>query len=148
MKNKISFGERIRRETKHIGLLILDLAILVMCLVFVLSVAIAVTNFREYRKGLYYEVNSMHYRLEDGNYAKLAEMTWTNRVSGLADSQEYAEYYAVSDYYEAAVRYHICTETGDQAGAEKWSEKMTDAEGRMGTFAWEKEKIDKLLGIR
>lgn len=145
MKNKKSLGQR---EKKHVGLLILDLAILVMCLVFVLSVAIAVNNLREYRKGLYYEANSMHYRLEDGNYAKLAEMTWTNRVSGLADGPEYAEYYAVADYYEAAVRYHMCTETGDSAGAEKWQEKMTDAEGRMGTFAWEKEKIDTLLGIR
>ena len=145
MKNKMSLG---KREKKHPGLLILDFAILVMCLVFVLAVTVAVNNFREYSESLYYEANSMYYRLEDGNYAKLAEMTWTNRVSGKADGKEFTEYYAVADYYEAAVRYRICTETGDNAGAEKWQEKMTDAEGRMGMFAWEKEKIDSFLGIR
>lgn len=138
MKNKI--------EVKHIGLLALDLAILVMCVVFVCSVIKVAVSFHEtYNRG--YDSDALYYRLRDGDYARLAEMTWQNRMNGRENDADSQEYYAVADYYEAAVQYRMCKETGDN-GAENWLEKMTDAENRMGVFAAEREKIDRILGIQ
>lgn len=142
MKNNV-----IRTEVKHLGLLILDLAILVMCVVFICSAITVAVSFHEaYDVG--YDSDAMYYRLRDGNYARLAEMTWENRMHGRDDDADSQEYYAVADYYEAAVQYGICREEGDADGAERWLEKMKDAEGRMGVFASEREKIDEILGIQ
>lgn len=138
MKSKI--------EVKHIGLLALDLAILVMCVVFVGSVIKVAVSFHEaYDRG--YDSDALYYRLRDQDYARLAELTWQNRMNGREDDADSQEYYAVADYYEAAVQYRMCQEAGDNNGAENWLKKMAEAENRMGAFAAEREKIDRILGI-
>ena len=139
MKNKI--------EVKHIGLLALDLAILALCVVFVCTVITVAVNFHKaYDRG--YDSDALYYRLRDGDYARLAELTWQNRMNGRENDADSQEYYAVADYYEAAVQYRLCRETGDNDGADSWLEKMSDAENRMGVFAAEREKIDRILGIQ
>lgn len=134
-------------EKKPLGILLLDIAIMVMFLVFLFMAGTAVFAFWEYQADRVYQPESLYYRLEDGDYERMAQMVWRNRVMGETD-EEYAEYYAVADYFEAAVQYRICTETGDSAGAEKWLKKMADAEGRLGIFSGEKEKIRNFLWIR
>lgn len=139
MKNKI--------EVKHIGILALDLAILAMCVVFVCSViAVAVSFHEAYDRG--YDSDALYYRLRDEDYTQLAELTWQNRMNGRENDADSQEYYAVADYYEAAVQYRLCRESGDNDGAEDWLKKMTDAESRMGVFAAERENIDRILGIQ
>ncbi len=147
MRNSISRRIRSAGEKKPLGILLLDIAIMVMFLVFLFMAGTAVAAFREYQADRVYQPVSLYYRMEDGDYGRMVQMVWQNRVMGETD-QEYAEYYAVADYFEAAVQYRICTETGDSAGAEKWLEKMADAEGRLGMFSEEKEKIRTCLGIR
>lgn len=149
MKNNFfsTLKERIRKETKHIGILILDLAILIMCIVFVRSIITTVNTFQEaYDEG--YDSEILYYRLSEGNYAQLASLVWQNRLYGRENDADSREYYAVADYYEAAVQYRMCKETGDTDGAASWLEKMTDAESRMGLFAAEKVKINQILGIQ
>lgn len=147
MNNKflLKIKERIRKEARHMGILSLDVAILVMCVVLVYS---AFSTAR-----LFYEINdrgyssaALYYRLQDGNYALLAEMTWTNRMVGKGEDADAQEYYAVADYYEAAMQYRLCQEAQDTDGAARWLEKMKDAESRIGVFAAEIEKIDQMLG--
>lgn len=149
MKNNFfsALAERIRMEGKHLGILILDIAILVMCVVFVRSVVTAGRSFHEAREEGY-DLDILYYRLEEGNYAQLANLTWQNRMYGREDDEDSQEYYAVADYYEAAVQYRICKESGDSGGAADWYGKMADAESRMGVFMAEKEKINRILGIQ
>lgn len=138
MKNKVG--------VKHIGLLALDFAILAMCVVFVSSVITVAVSFHEvYDRG--YDSDTLYYRLRDQDYARLAELTWQNRMNGRENDADSQEYYAVADYYEAAVQYCLCKEAGDTDGVENWLEKMEDAESRMGVFGAERAKIDQILGI-
>ena len=148
MKNDFSSNrkERNHMEAKHLGLLVLDLAILAMCVVFVCSVINVAVRFYE-ANDLGYDSDALYYRLRDEDYARLAELTWQNRMNGRENDADSQEYYAVADYYEAAVQYRMCKEAGDNDGAGNWLKKMTDAENRMGVFIAEKEKIDQILGL-
>ena len=142
----VTWRERIRNEMTHPGILLLDLGIAAACVVLICSLVAVVTEFYESRNWVY-EAYSMFYRLEEGNYAELAEMTWNNRMSGKEDDADFQEYYAVADYYEAAVSYCMSRDAKNDEEAEKWQAKMADAVGRMGTFTAEKAKIDEMLGI-
>lgn len=149
MKNdfRSTLKQRIRQETRHMGILFLDLAILVMCAVFVYSIiTVAISFYEIHDKG--YDSEVLYYRLSDEDYARLADLTWQNRIYGRGNDEDSQKYYAVADYYEAAVQYRMCRELGDADGAENWLKKMTDAAGRMGVLAAEKEKIDQMLGLQ
>lgn len=149
MKNNLlsTLKERIRMETRHAGILILDLAILVMCIVFVSSMISVAARFHEvYDEG--YDSEDLYYSLREEKYAQLAAQTCENRMYGKGEDADSQEYYAVADYYEAAVQYHLCLETGDVDRAEQWLKKMNDAESRLGVFSTEKDKIDQILGIQ
>lgn len=141
MNNKFSL------EAKQLGIIALDLVIVAMCVVFVCTAASAVMSFHDaYDRG--YKSDSLSYRLRDENYAMLAEMTWRNRMHGMGEDVDLQEYYAVADYYEAAIQYRLCLEAGDADRAEAWLAKMNDAERRLGVFSPEKEKLDQMLGIQ
>lgn len=141
MNNKFSL------EAKHLGIIALDLVIVAMCVVFVCTAASAIVSFHDaYDRG--YKSDSLSYRLRDENYAMLAEMTWKNRTYGKGEDADSQEYYAVADYYEAAILYHLYLESGDADRTEKWLAKMEDAESRLGVFKAEKQKIDQMLGIQ
>lgn len=137
----------INRERKHLGIRLLDLAIIVMCVVFVRSVILVAVSFYD-ANDLGHDTNTLYYRLRDQDYARLAESTWRNRMYGRENDVEAQEYYAVADYFEAAIQYRLCREAEDNDGAENWLEKMKDAESRMGVFVSEKEKIDEIIGIQ
>ena len=146
MKSSIfaRIGERMKEESKHIVLLLLDIVIVVMCVVVIGSVWRTVSEFYTVFDRNY-TANSFYYRTRDEEYALLADMAWSNRMYGRGEIADFQEYYAVADYYDAAVQYYVCLRAGDTAGAERWLEKMKEAENRMGGFTAEKEKIDRML---
>lgn len=149
MKNNLFsiLKERIRMETRHAGLLILDIAILIMCVVVVSSVISVAVSFHEaYDEG--YDSEDLYYSLREEKYAQLADQTSKNRMYGMGEDIDLQEYYAVADYYEAAIQYRLCLEAGDADRAETWLAKMNDAERRLGVFSPEKEKLDQMLGIQ
>lgn len=134
-------------DTRHVGILILDLAILVMCIVFVSSIISVAASFHEvYDEG--YDSEDLYYSLREEKYAQLASQTCESRIYGKGEDAELQEYYAVADYYEAALQYQLCLEVGDADRAGQWLEKMNDAGSRLGVFSAEKEKIDQMLGIQ
>lgn len=136
--------ERVKAEAEHVGLLLLDIAIVIMCIVVIGTAwGAGARLFEDSNAG--YSEDFLYYVTRDGNYTSLAYMTWTNRMNGKGEKSNSQEYYAVADYYDAAVQYYMCEKAGDAAGAERWLEKMKDAESRMGDFLAEKEKIDRML---
>ena len=136
--------EHIKAEAEHVGLLLLDIAIVIMCIVTIgLAWGAGAEFFADSDMG--YSEDFLYYITRDGNYTSLAYMTWTNRMNGKGERVDSQEYYAVADYYDAAIQYYICEKAGDAVGAERWLEKMKDAENRMGSFSVEKEKIDRML---
>ena len=136
--------ERIKAEAGHVGILLLDIAIVIMCIV---TIGFAWGAGAEFftDSDIGYSEDFLYYVTRDGNYTSLAYMTWTNRMNGKGEREDSQEYYAIADYYDAAVQYYMCEKAGDAAGAKRWQEKMKDAEGRMGGFLAEKEKIDRML---
>ena len=146
MKSNIflRIGECIKAESRHIVLLLLDIAVAVMCVVVFGSVWHMVSEFYIVFDQTY-DADALYYRTQDENYALLAEMTWTNRMFGRGEREDSQESYAIADYYDAAVQYYMCQKAGDTTSAERWQEKMEDAESRMGGFKAEKEKIDRML---
>lgn len=131
--------ERFREESRHIVLLLLDIAVAVMCVIVIGSLWRTVSEFYIILDQNYV-ANSFYYRIQDENYALLSEMTWSNRMYGRGEKEDFQEYYAIADYYDAAVQYYMCRKEGDTTGAERWQEKMKDAESRMGDLKLKRKK--------
>lgn len=103
--------ERIKAESKHIVLLLLDIAVVVMCVVVIGSAWRTGSEFyRIYDQS--YDADSLYYRTQDEYYSLLAEMTWSNRIYGRGERADSQEYYAIADYYDAAVQYYVCQKVG------------------------------------
>lgn len=152
MRNKRGLIEwvkgRFAADSHHAGLLVMDILIAILCVVMAFSLWYMVFSFADYRdEG--YEAYSLQYTISNNRYQDLLERCNINRVLGVGtDEEEYMEYYAVADYYEALVRCYMYESAGDQTAADVWSDQLQDAEVRLGSFIGEKEKIQKLLGIQ
>lgn len=124
---------------------ILDVVILILCIIFLFVLCFAILQFRE--NEYTYSERSFYYSMESDNYDNIARMSRTNRVLGKKNGAAYQEYYALADYYEAALYYNIYTKAGDTERAEIRKKAMEDAVSRMGTLSPQKQRIDEILKI-
>ena len=137
---------RLAKDLQHIGLLVMDILITLLCIVMVFALWFMVYSFIEAGdRG--YNAYSLQISMSGEHYQNLLEKSNVNRVLGM-EGPEYEEYYAVADYFEALVNYHMYNSSGDTSAAEVWKERMSDAESRMGTLSGEKEKIKCRLNIQ
>lgn len=151
MENKGGLTGRIRqrmeKDRKRTGLWIMDLVIAVLCLVTVGSLWFMAAEFIDERDPGY-SASSLQYALTAGKYARLLEMSNANRVRGIGiGDADYEEYYAIADYFEAVTNLDLCERAEDAAGAERWREKLREAESAMGALRGEGQRICEKLGI-
>lgn len=121
----------------------LDIVIMILCLILLFALCFAIMQFRE--DEYTYSERSFYYSMCSDNYDNIASMTRTNRAQGKNNQAAYQEYYALADYYEAALYYNIYTKAGDTERAEIRRRAMEDAAGRMGTLSPQKQRIDEIL---
>ena len=138
---------RFAKDFHRTGLFLMDIAIVALCLSMAFAVWFMVYSFiMERDEG--YSKASLQLAMEAEHYPHLLQMSDANREKeiGIRDS-EYGAYYAVADYFEAVANYYMYQEAGDAVRAEKWRERMEDAENRTGVLGEEKKKIRNWLGI-
>ena len=124
---------------------VLDIVIMILCVIFVFVLCFAIMQFRE--EDYSYRERSFYYSMESDNYDNIVQMSRTNRMLGKNNGAAYQEYYALADYYEAALYYNIYTKAGDTERAEIRKQAMEDAVRRMGTLSPQKQRIDEILKI-
>lgn len=151
MNNKDGLRERIRRrmekDRNQTGLWVTDLVIAALCLVTVGTLWFMIAAFVDERDPGY-SVSSLQYALTAGNYTRLLEMSNANRVRGIGTGDaDFEEYYAAADYFEAVTNLDLCERAEDAAGAERWREKLREAESAMGVLGGERQRICEKLGI-
>lgn len=123
----------------------LDIVIIILCLIFLFALCFAIMQFRE--DEYTYSERSFYYSMCSDSYDNIARMSRTNRVLGKNSGAAYQEYYALADYYEAALYYNIYTKAGDTERAEIRKRAMEDAVSRMGTLSSQKQRIDEILKL-
>lgn len=148
MNERKGFQEKILkiflRDKGHMGILIMDIVIAMLCVILVL--ALWFTGARFWEEGqIAYDESSFYYSMDSGNYDNLLRMSLSNRVQGKKGGAAYQEYYAVADYFEAALYYNIYVKAEDESRAKIWEEEMEDAVSRMGDLSAQQQKIDKML---
>ncbi len=140
-----SIGRRLSQDKKSKGLFLLDIAIAVMSVVTVLCLIAMVLFFLE-EKDYSYENYSFQSAVMRQDYGSVMEMAGTNRCGDIhVGDAEYEEYYAVGDYFEAALYEKIYTQQGEQELAAEWAKKKESAASRLYVMSPEKEKIDSIL---
>lgn len=140
-----SVGRKLSQDKKNKGLFILDIAIAVMSVVTVLCLIAMVLFFLE-EKDYSYQNYSFQSAIMRQDYGSVLGMAGTNRFGDIhVGEAEYEEYYAVGDYFEAAVYEKIYTQQGEKELAEKWTKKKESAASKLYVMSPEKEKINQLL---
>lgn len=130
---------------KNTKILALDIAILAAVLVLIFGISrLAETVSYEMNSG--YSIDYLASSVEREDYAELVNRCV--EAYGSRDGKKgFREFYALSDYYEAALWYQIYQEAGDTERAVIQKEKMDEAEGRLGRLAATKSRVHKQLGI-
>lgn len=140
-----SVGRKLSQDKKNKGLFILDIAIAVMSVVTVLCLIAMVLFFLE-EKDYSYQNYSFQGAIMRQDYGSVLGMAGTNRFGDIhVGEAEYEEYYAVGDYFEAAVYEKIYTQQGEKELAAEWAKKKESAASRLYVMSPEKEKIDSIL---
>ena len=97
----------------------------------------------------YYENNSSSFwwEYESGQYAGAVRDRYENFCNGVKKTDELAQCYAVSEYFEAASLYKTAVHTGKADKATEYKATMQDAYSRMGDVSYLAEDINEKLGI-
>ena len=140
MKNKA------REKKQSIVILFLNCVIVVMCIIMLGFGYVAINSICDVFSSLETE-ESMHYRLEDGEFYRMVEAYHLNVQGGHEASEEMQEYYGVAKYYEAASLYKAFVENGDLERAERELEKMEEAKDEMGQWVIVESQIKEQLGL-
>lgn len=135
---------RLLKDKEHAGVFVMDIVIGILCVVFVFALWFMIAQFAM-DGSISYSEDSFYYNMRSDNYDSIMRMSRTNRINGKNRGANYQEYYALADYYEAALYYRIYTEAGDESRAEIRKQEMEDAVGRMGGLSPQKQKIDEIL---
>lgn len=145
MRSKMKSTQQ-EKKTIRPGIRILDVIIVILCVIFLISVGGAISSFLE-EKNYGYKAHSFQYALENGEYYRMVNYTDTNRSEKFhVDDPEYAEYYAIADYYKAAWHVNMYQKTGEADMEKIWKEKLTEAESKLGFYAGEAKKIQEKIG--
>lgn len=148
-KNRLINRERYRRVNggRYIALIVLDVVIVILCLVLAFALWFMICNFKD-EQDTVNDAYLLHSAMATENYTWMRKMSKENQVEGIGgNDSDYVEYYAVADYFEALTRYYMYDKAGDDVRAEKWKERMEEAESKMGSLRGEKERIKNWLGI-
>lgn len=126
---------------------ILDVVIVILCVILLGAVGGAISSFLE-ESNSGYKAHSFQYALESGDYYRLVSFTDRNRSEQFhLDDPEYAEYYAIADYYKATWHVNMYRKTGEADLEKIWREKQADAKARLGFYEGEAKKIEEKIGI-
>lgn len=132
---------------KNAAILVTNVAIVILCIVFVSCAGLAVSGLRDAFSVTYSE-NNMYYRLYDENFYQMVEGYYTNLQEGHEPGEEMKEYYGVAKFYEAASMYKAFSETGDMERAAREQEKMKFARQEMGDWTIVEPQILEQLDIQ
>lgn len=124
---------------------ILNSVIIVLTLIFLINAGALVSTVAEEARGYGYNESTLLYQLEEGDYASLLDMMYTNESYDRNVTEMMEQCYAVARYFEAA-SYAVAYEgDGQMEKAESYKKVMEEQEGRMGEFAYAAAEIDRLL---
>lgn len=91
--------------------------------------------------------NSFYYAIEGERYYNIVGGYHRNTHAGFEGNADMKEYYGVAKYYEAASLYKAYSVAGNTEQAEKYLERMKQAETEMGGWSIAKKPIHAQLGI-
>ena len=146
MRNRMKSPGQQGTGTTRIGVRTLDVIIVILCVIFLVSVAGVISSFLEEGNDGY-KAYSFQYALEDGDYYRMVRYTDLNRSEKFReDDPEYLEYYAIADYYKATWHVNLYQKTGEKDMEKLWREKQAEAKSKLGFYAEEAKKIEEKIG--
>ncbi|MGN0424133.1 MAG: hypothetical protein ACI4FY_02360 [Acetatifactor sp.] len=147
MRSKMKSPQKQVKRTTRLGVRILDVIIVILCVIFLASVAGAISSFLE-EKNYGYKAHTFQYALESGDYYRMVSYADGNRSEKFhVDDPEYIEYYAIADYYKATWHVNMYQKTGEADMEKLWREKQAEAKSKLGFYAGEAGKIEEKIGI-
>lgn len=135
-----------RLQSHKVVILIMNIAIVVLCLLLVCTGAVMVEELRS-AFSTYYSEDNMGYNVEYGSYDYLAEQYHMLAAEEVRVSRKAREYLGVAKYFEAAFFYKAYETVGDAERAALAKEDMNRAYEEMGGWNIVKKDIHEKLGV-
>lgn len=128
--------------------IILNIIIAFLCLVFVISSGILVSEVVGYHRNYYPDENSFLYAVQEQDYVRMVDMMHRNLAADVKSNETFEECYAVARYYEAATYFKAYKEAGNDKAAQEKAKIMEEQVLLMGDLTYAAAEIDAKLGIQ
>lgn len=126
--------------------LITNIILVILSITLIIFGGMLIDEIADYSRSYNVSVDTYIYRIKEGDYGRVVEATYQNRVNGVKETEDMAECYAVSDYFESAFLYRVY-QTRDLEKAKQYEEKMADALSRMGELTYVADDIRERLEL-
>ena len=85
--------------------LITNIILVILSITLIIFGGMLIDEIADYSRSYNVSVDTYIYRIKEGDYGRVVEATYQNRVNGVKETEDMAECYAVSDYFESAFLY-------------------------------------------
>ena len=126
--------------------LITNIILVILSITLIIFGGMLIDEIADYSRSYNVSVDTYIYRIKEGDYGRVVESTYQNRTNGVKETEDMAECYAVSDYFESAFLYRVY-QTRDLEKAKQYEEKMADALSRMGELTYVADDIKERLEL-
>lgn len=139
--------EQLVPQKRGIKELIANGVLIILSIVLVINICVALTVIGDMNYSYARDEENFWYSITDGNYAPLIADVWTNRYSGVIETDGLAQCYAVAEYFEAASLYKAADYTGNAEKKEKYAKIMEEKLAYFDDIMYIAEDINMKLGI-
>ena len=126
--------------------LITNIILVILSITLIIFGGMLIDEIADYSRSYNVSVDTYIYRIKEGDYGRVVEATYQNRTNGVKETEDLAECYAVSDYFESAFLYRVY-QTRDLEKAKQYEEEMADALSRMGELTYVADDIRERLEL-
>lgn len=126
--------------------MVLNIVMVGLCFSLIWGICAFLMEVRDYHSMYDRREKDFLYAVQDKEYSHLWEISNEMRITD-KDLSKLEEYFAVADYYEAALYYKAYEENGEKVKAEEKRQMMEEAQGKMGKYHYVAEQILEELEI-
>lgn len=111
--------------------MVLNIVMVGLCFSLIWGICSFLMEVRDYHSMYDRREKDFLYAVQDKEYSHLWEISNEMRIRD-KELSKLEEYFAVADYYEAALYYKAYEENGEKVKAEEKRQMMEEAQGKMG----------------
>lgn len=141
---------RNRKKDSDVKMILANIAITFLAIVLFICIIIMSFSLRVRSSSYVEPVRSLTGDIRRADYMSLVS-AWKNNIKNgetAEKNSDFAEVYAVAEYYDRVFMYRIYTEKGYEAEAEETADRLKDCKENMGKLDYLADDFQTIFGLK